>query len=104
MARYDKNKDEVKVKTQVLEDYEDDTEKTQELDQEENTKEGKKEHWELDEGHDVRRRENNVLDELDMKEIIMSNARPKVMIKVLIGALVILGVLLIYFIALKLLI
>ena len=101
MVRYDKKKDEEKTKTQVLEDRDDDSEKSQELDKEETVKEEKKEHWELEEGQDVRRRGTNASDELDVRDIIMNNARLKVMNKVLIGALAISGVLLIYFIALK---
>ena len=96
MVRYDKKKNEEKTKTHVDEDNEDDTEKTQELDREESMKEEKKEHWELEEGQDVRGRVTNASDELDMREIIMNNARLKIMIKVLIGALAFLGIWVLY--------
>ena len=57
MVRYDKKEDEHKTKAQIFDDQEEDTEKTQELDREEDMKKGKKEHWELEEGEDIGRRD-----------------------------------------------
>ena len=96
MEEYDKVKDEEKTKTQEVAEHEDDNKKTQEVDREETVKEEKKEHLELEEGHDVRRIDTNVSDELDIREIVMNISKLKAMIKVLIVALVVLGILLIY--------
>ena len=56
MVRYDKKDDKHKTKVHACDDEDEDTDKTQELDREECMKKTKKEHWELEEGEDIRMR------------------------------------------------